>query len=429
MICGSRALSWRFLVHNRYMRAYKRPSHVTICLLLLVAAIFIAGPVTKFIVYYKKNAHPCISPSNWSNQPAYSPDCRYLVVLENQLHLSLSNWPPEINERRRWVLLNAKTNKLVRKLPSDTSAIAWLPDNRLAYISENTLMLLRPDYAYARPKRITTFLGAGNLTVDPSQPSILAINDTNSARFIDLDKDETIATIKLAPDENVDYVGYPFVNTRELRKQDDSSDAYTYVVRRYEITKGNQVRASLAIKCKSQGSMISTKQWWVFAYGNEFEIYKCIPNSLPIKIQAETQYPDWFIAKDGRYFIFFDNGYKIYDLQNKCTERKFESDKAIGHLRLSSNGSLLLMGFRDRYEIYDFAQKKVTHSFALSNHDKDLEWLSDSCHLIESREPYRICDLDGRLVNPADLQNQFSKILTRGDDSKSPRVADRKSVV
>ena len=58
MICGSRALSWRFLVHNRYMRAYKRPSHVTICLLLLVAAIFIAGPVTKFIVYYKKMLTP-----------------------------------------------------------------------------------------------------------------------------------------------------------------------------------------------------------------------------------------------------------------------------------------------------------------------------------------------------------------------------------
>ena len=389
------------------MRAFKRPSHVTVCLLLLVAAVFIAGPLTKFIVSYKKNAHPCISPSSWHNQPAYSPDCRYLVVVENQMHLNLSHWPPEIDNRWRWVLLNAKTNKLVSALPSDTSAIVWLADNRLAYISGNTLKLLRPDYPNAGPKHATSFWGLGNLSVDPSHPSILAINDRISAGFIDLDKDETIATIKLASDENVDYVGYPYVNTLEDRKQDDFSDARTYVVRRYEITKGNQVQASLAIKCKSQGSMTSTKQWWVFAHGNEFEIYKCVPNSSPIKIQAETQYPNWEITKEGRYFVFANKGYEIYDLQNRCTDRRFGFGKATGHLQLSSNGSMLLMGFEDKYEIYDLALKKVTHSFARSNYDKNLGWLTDSCHLIESREPYRICDLDGRLVNPANLQNQL----------------------
>jgi hypothetical protein len=385
------------------MRVFKRPSHVTVCLLLLVVGIFIAGPVTKFIVYYKKHAHPCISPSSWCNQPTYSPDCRYLAVVKNQMYLNLSQSPPEINDRSRWVLLNAKTNNLVCALPSDTSAIAWLPDNRLAYISANNLMLLKPDYANTRPKRMTTFFGAGDLTVDPSHPSILAINNRISAGFIDLDKDETIATIKLASDENVDYVGFPFVNTLECRKQDEFSDAHIYVVRRYDITKRNQLQASLSIKCKSQGSLLSTKQWWVFSYGNEFQIYKCIPNSLPIKIQAETQYPDWSITEDGRHFIFVNKGYEIYDLQNKCTERKFESDKATGYLRPSSNGSLLLMGFADRYTIYDFARKKVTHSFALSNHGKNLEWLTDCRHLIEIEKPFRIFDLDGRLVNPADL--------------------------
>lgn len=400
-------------MHNRYMRAYKRPSHATICLLLLVAAIFIAGPVTATLLQ-KQSAKPMImAPESWQQAPQYSNDCKYIHVVASNQALNilekLATYLPDsrlcddlkyLNKRRN-VILDASDYHVVTFLPNAPMTF-WTGQNDLAIATDEELTRVSIAKNGSIRKSVRSWRQRTHYypTSHQQDKNLLTFSTTGAASAWDLLKEEELTeffndTMKM--DENY-YINRDcsVVLSRNYLNSTDEEHTFTLYKNEPERTLIDERKILL----RWSQPYIVCNEYTAFTTKGGIEIIRHDAPSKKIFVPTKE--------KEMREFIWSRDATKLCIWKGHYTVIDTKTGRALYHPDLKQDLVPSLYSHVDcafspdskKFMIYDAHTIKILDASSgavlkkLPNPAKntDIGWMPDSKRLLNRESPYQIID-------------------------------------
>lgn len=376
-------------------------NHHSICLLVLALTVLIAGPGAKYVIDQRNSSTQYYIPETWACAPTYSPDCKYLFVPAADVHFSDFYYitPP----RGTVLILDAKTNKLIKKLLPPSHSCQWVSSNRLIYQTNREIKIIDLEKDQTSTKTVAPLVEACEIIVDKMHPSCVLIKGCSSSlKLLDLDKEDIVGRSEIGNNQTIGSYNFPYITTIDRHDLNDGNILNQFA--RVDLTRSNNQQNILNHKSPRNTECATTKSWFVARDIDGFNIWRSATGEKIPRIHAKLDLNSsyWKISEDDRYMFFEDNGIQIYDLVTCQLIHKTKPVHSYWTAAFSPDSTKLMIRINNHYQILDLRSGIIKHKFAGPEGAGILTWLPDSQTLVQENVFFRLFDLDGNLCSDID---------------------------
>lgn len=394
------------------MLVFKRPSHVTVCLLLLVAGIALCGPITAAILQ-KQSAKPMImNPDTWQQAPKYSNNCKYIHVVASNQALNilekLAAYIPDsrprdalqyINKRRN-VILDSSDNHVVTFLPN-APMMCWTGEDDLTIANDNDLTKISIAKDGSISKRAYSWQQRTHYYPTPhlQDKNLLIFSTFGAASAWDLLKEEELTEF--------------FNATMKTDQNYHINRDYSVVLTR-NISESEEQRTFTLYKNKPERTLIDERKIFMrwcqpYTICNEYTAYATIGGIEIIRHDApsrkifvptkEKEMREFIWSLDATKLCIWDGHYTVID--TKTGRALYHPDlkrdlvpSYDGHIvcDFSPDSKKLMIGDAHTIKVMDSSTGTVLKILPNPAKKTAIGWMPDSKRLLNCESPYQIID-------------------------------------